>query len=332
MSKSIARHRAPRHLSPAALSRAAIRSGKPVAKASAILAVSGGLMATISGPSFASASDVSHPTVRSATADAAPAVARAGTMAPTFGEIDFTGVKASADQSASDLRRQSDAARASRSHERQAVADRAKELKRTKTAEANRQAAAERAKELERTKAAEANRQAAADRAKELKRTKAAEANRQAAATQQAERDHQAAATQQAEAPRAEAPKQESNPEPAPAPAPSHSGVLGIAAQYTGIMYVYGGTTPAGFDCSGYTSFVFAKVGINLPRTAAQQQNATIRVSSPRPGDLVFMGFPAHHVGIYAGGGMMYDSGRPGTPTQLRAVFYGSGPVSYGRV
>lgn len=324
MSKSIARHRAPRHLSPSALSRAVIRSGKPVAKASAILAVSGGLMATISGPSFASASDVSRPAARSAIADAAPTVARAGTVAPTFGEIDFTGVKASADQSASDLRRQSDAARASRSHERQAVADRAKELKRTKAAEAKRQAAADRAKELKRTQAAEAKRQAAADRAQELK----AERDRQAAATQQAERDRQAAATQQAEAPRAEAPKQESN----PAPAPSHSGVLGIAAQYTGIMYVYGGTTPAGFDCSGYTSFVFAKVGINLPRTAAQQQNATTRVSSPRPGDLVFMGFPAHHVGIYAGGGMMYDSGRPGTLTQLRAIFYGSGPVSYGRV
>jgi cell wall-associated NlpC family hydrolase len=104
-----------------------------------------------------------------------------------------------------------------------------------------------------------------------------------------------------------------------------------VAAAYTGIMYVYGGTTPAGFDCSGYTSFVFRQArGIELPRSAAAQQSYATPVSSPQPGDLVFYGYPAYHVGIYAGNGMMYDSGRPGIPTQLRAVF--AGVSGYGRV
>lgn len=118
-------------------------------------------------------------------------------------------------------------------------------------------------------------------------------------------------------------------PEPAAAPAPT-GGILGIAAAYTGIYYVYGGNTPAGFDCSGYTQYVFAQAGISLPRTAAAQQAYATPVSNPQPGDLVFFGYPAYHVGIYAGNGMMYDSGKPGIPSQLRAVF--SGVSGYGRV
>ncbi len=71
----------------------------------------------------------------------------------------------------------------------------------------------------------------------------------------------------------------------------SASGVLGVAAQYTGIMYSWGGTSPStGFDCSGYTQYVFAKVGISLPRTAEAQRRASTPVSNPRPGDLAFWG------------------------------------------
>ncbi len=110
----------------------------------------------------------------------------------------------------------------------------------------------------------------------------------------------------------------------------SHGGVLSIAANLTGIWYRYGGATPSGFDCSGYTSYVFAKVGVNLPRTARGQQRVARRVSNPVPGDLVFFGYPAHHVGIYAGNGMMYDSPRSGKKTQYRKIF--SSNVSYGRV
>lgn len=116
---------------------------------------------------------------------------------------------------------------------------------------------------------------------------------------------------------------------PAPAP-PSNGGVIGVAASLVGSPYVYGGGSPGGFDCSGYTSYVFAQVGINLPRSASAQQSYATPVSNPQPGDLVFWGYPAYHVGIYAGNGMVYDSGNPGTGVIYRSVF--SGVSGYGRV
>jgi len=115
----------------------------------------------------------------------------------------------------------------------------------------------------------------------------------------------------------------------APVVAPSSSGVLGVAASLAGIYYVYGGTTTAGFDCSGYVQYVFAKVGISLPRTAEQQRQAVQAVSDPRPGDLVFFGSPAYHVGIYAGNGMMWDSPQTGSAIALRAIW--SSNPTYGR-
>jgi len=113
----------------------------------------------------------------------------------------------------------------------------------------------------------------------------------------------------------------------------SHGGVISIAASYTGIPYRYGGTTPSGFDCSGYTQFVFRQAGITLPRTSSAQYSASARISrsSARPGDLVFFldGGHVYHVGIYAGGNMMYDSPRTGKSTSLRSMWTSS--VSFGR-
>ena len=105
--------------------------------------------------------------------------------------------------------------------------------------------------------------------------------------------------------------------------------VLAIASRYAGTPYLYGGTTPAGFDCSGYTSYVFAQVGIDLPRTSSAQRAATRRISRSEavPGDLVFM---PGHVGIYAGGGMMWDAPRTGESVSKRAVY--SSSATYGRV
>ena len=124
---------------------------------------------------------------------------------------------------------------------------------------------------------------------------------------------------------------------PAPAPkteAPvrvASGGVLDVAASLVGIPYKYGGTTPAGFDCSGFTQYVFAQVGISLGRTTYQQWAQTTAVSNPQPGDLVFYNGPSPtHVGIYAGNGMMYDSPRAGKSTSLRPLF--SGSYSFRRV
>jgi peptidoglycan DL-endopeptidase CwlO len=93
-----------------------------------------------------------------------------------------------------------------------------------------------------------------------------------------------------------------------PAPAPSNgsgSAVVSAAYQYLGVPYVWGGTTPSGFDCSGFTSYVYRQMGISIPRTARQQQNfgTKVSLSALQPGDLVFWGSPAYHVGIYIGGG-----------------------------
>lgn len=111
---------------------------------------------------------------------------------------------------------------------------------------------------------------------------------------------------------------------------PAAGGVLAIAAQYEGLMYQYGGTSPStGFDCSGFTQYVFSRVGISLPRTADEQRQAVTPVSNPQPGDLVFFGSPAYHVGIYAGNGMMWDSPRSGEAVGKRAIF--SSNVTYGR-
>lgn len=99
------------------------------------------------------------------------------------------------------------------------------------------------------------------------------------------------------------------------APAPvsaSAAAVLEIARRYVGVPYVYGGTTPAGFDCSGYTQYVFAQVGVSLPRTSSDQRYAGTVVSAAdaRPGDLVW--WPGH-VGIYTGGGNHIAARQPGT-------------------
>ena len=89
--------------------------------------------------------------------------------------------------------------------------------------------------------------------------------------------------------------------------------ILKTAAQYRGVRYVFGGTTPSGFDCSGYVQFVFAKHGIRLTRTADTQAREGKYVSRKalRPGDLVFFTTyepGASHVGIYAGNNKFWNA------------------------
>ncbi|MDE9364206.1 NlpC/P60 family protein [Luteipulveratus sp. YIM 133132] len=100
--------------------------------------------------------------------------------------------------------------------------------------------------------------------------------------------------------------------------------VLEIAKRYIGVDYVYGGTTPDGFDCSGFTSYVFRQVGIDLNRTARTQQTQGYRVSEPRPGDLVFTDYPATHVAIYVGDGMVIDSPKPGGEVNIHKNWSGN--------
>jgi cell wall-associated NlpC family hydrolase len=112
--------------------------------------------------------------------------------------------------------------------------------------------------------------------------------------------------------------------------------VITVAKRYVGVRYVWGGTKPRpGFDCSGYTKYVFKKMGRTLPRTSRQQRAHVKRISraSARKGDLVFFHSSSgrvFHVGIYAGGGKMYDSPRPGKRVGLHKIW--SSRVSFGRV
>jgi peptidoglycan DL-endopeptidase CwlO len=95
--------------------------------------------------------------------------------------------------------------------------------------------------------------------------------------------------------------------------------VIATAKQYLGVPYVWGGSTPSGFDCSGFTSYVYRSVGISLPRTSRAQQNVGTRISlsQVQPGDLVFRGSPAYHVGIYIGGGQYIHAPQTGDVVKI---------------
>jgi len=118
-------------------------------------------------------------------------------------------------------------------------------------------------------------------------------------------------------------------PAPVAVPAPNDGTIIGIAKSLYGIPYRYGGTTTAGFDCSGFTQYVYRQAGISIARTAEAQRQGATKVSNPQPGDLVFWGIPATHVGIYAGPGMIIDSASSGTRVSMHKIW--STNITYGR-
>ena len=109
----------------------------------------------------------------------------------------------------------------------------------------------------------------------------------------------------------------------------SGSAVVAAAKQYLGVPYLWGGTDPKiGLDCSGFTQRVFADLGIDLPRTSAQQATAGRAVASvadAQPGDLVFNDYSADrpgidHVGIYIGDGQMIAAPQDGEVVKVQPV------------
>lgn len=95
-----------------------------------------------------------------------------------------------------------------------------------------------------------------------------------------------------------------------------------IASQFLGVPYLWGGTTPSGFDCSGFTQYVYNKLGKSIPRIAEDQQNVGIDVPMDelKPGDLLFFGRPAHHVTIYTGNGIMIHSPHTGDVVKFSKI------------
>jgi cell wall-associated NlpC family hydrolase len=107
-----------------------------------------------------------------------------------------------------------------------------------------------------------------------------------------------------------------------PAAVPEASAIVAWAVAQVGKAYVWGGTGPNGFDCSGLTSQAYLHGGgITIPRVAAAQQSAgtPINESELQPADLVFIGTPAFHVAMYAGSGDVVAADNPSVPIRVRA-------------
>ena len=125
-------------------------------------------------------------------------------------------------------------------------------------------------------------------------------------------------------------------------PAPGNGAtVIETANQYLGYKYIYGGSSPeTGFDCSGFTSYVFKQHGVTLSRTAAGQYNNGVEVSRENllPGDLIMFGSSIssiNHVGIYLGGGKIIhaaNSTRGVTTDTINSGYYNTNYVGARRV
>jgi len=111
---------------------------------------------------------------------------------------------------------------------------------------------------------------------------------------------------------------------------PGHPEAVAIALRYLGVPYVWGGSTPAGFDCSGLCKYVYAEIGIGLPRTSRSQYQTGQHIPADRldllvPGDLVFFGTDGdpgrvHHVGIYVGDGDFVHAPQTGDVVRVTSL------------
>ncbi|UZW14261.1 C40 family peptidase [Clostridium pasteurianum] len=103
--------------------------------------------------------------------------------------------------------------------------------------------------------------------------------------------------------------------------------VVSYAKKFIGVNYVYGGESPKGFDCSGFTKYVYNHFEVKLPHHAADQYKygKSVSKSNLKAGDLVFFGKSAsgiYHVGIYIGDGKFIHAPEPGEKVKITALKY----------
>ena len=108
----------------------------------------------------------------------------------------------------------------------------------------------------------------------------------------------------------------------------NQGGLIGYAKKFLGVPYVWGGTSPTGFDCSGFVQYVYGHMGVDLPRISADQARAgkRIDIGSLRPGDLVAWDNSsrnngADHIAIYIGNGLIIEAPRPGRSVQISHLY-----------
>jgi cell wall-associated NlpC family hydrolase len=158
----------------------------------------------------------------------------------------------------------------------------------------------------------------------EIEQMKAEEARRQAELARQAR--ERAAAAAAAPAPivsnsSSAAPSTTPSPVAAPASGGGNGALVDIAMRYLGIPYVYAGADPSGFDCSGFTMYVYAQIGISLPHNAAMQfgMGTPVSYDQLQPGDLVFF-YGLGHVGMYIGDGNFIHSPHTGDVVKISSL------------
>jgi cell wall-associated NlpC family hydrolase len=174
-----------------------------------------------------------------------------------------------------------------------------------------------------------ANEKALAGKQAQIRQLEKEEAARQAAlaaaakkAAEEAARKARAAAQAKARAAAAAAAAAQSAPLSVPASA-SASDVVSVALKYLGCKYVWAGSSPDGFDCSGFVMYVYLQVGVSLPHSSRMQYGYGVPVdrASLRPGDLLFFYNPIHHAAIYVGDGKMVHAAGMGKGVRVDEIW-----------
>ncbi|HET6738877.1 MAG TPA: C40 family peptidase [Kribbella sp.] len=202
--------------------------------------------------------------------------------------------------------------------------------------------ARQRAAELAARKAAELKRRIAAREAAE-RRAEAAQRKREAAERAREEQEEREQAKQnhgkKPKKHKPSKPSRDTNDDGGHSSRKGASAAIDFARKQLGEMYLWGGTGPSRWDCSGLTQGAWERAGVQLPHysVAQYEQIQHIQEDDLRPGDLIFWALnpndpgTIHHVAMYIGNGLMIHAPRTGKPVQIDSVYYWIPPNFFGR-